>query len=418
MMAALIRPRYIFLETEGLALTVIDSQVVAPLTDLARRGIVFDLIALTGIRPAWHGRRLDAQRLKQVRQRLRPGRVWLYAVPFPWSGLGHLCACALIASHLVIDVICGRTVICHCRGHQAALLARMLKVILPAFHYIFDVRGDVATETQVYLNWKGTTEAWQATPMYRAIKKAESEALAGATSILCVSKSHRRQLQLEYPSCADRIWAIPCVATEKLFFFDPGLRDRTRDALALKDRHVLVYAGALEAGWHVPDVMFSLFAEWRTRDRRLHLLLITPDQAKALALIIQAGLSSSEVTLVSAKHDEVSTYLNAGDAGLLLRRSHPLNRVASPTKFAEYAMTGLPVLASKGIGDLDEDIPRFELGVLLERLDDPHHAWQQLKGVLAMSSTGAKRQQRAEVARDLYSAEKFIDQRTRLYQSC
>ena len=40
----------------------------------------------------------------------------------------------------------------------------------------------------------------------------------------------------------------------------------------------------------------------------------------------------------------MNDYLNAADFGFLLRDDTPVNRVAFPTKFAEYALAGLRVI--------------------------------------------------------------------------
>ena len=53
-------------------------------------------------------------------------------------------------------------------------------------------------------------------------------------------------------------------------------------------------------------------------------------------------------------YKDINDYLNAADFGLLLREDTPTNNVASPTKFAEYLMAGLPTLISQGVGDLSE----------------------------------------------------------------
>jgi hypothetical protein len=51
--------------------------------------------------------------------------------------------------------------------------------------------------------------------------------------------------------------------------------------------------------------------------------------------------------------DEVNSYLNAADMGIILREDVDLNRSASPTKFAEYALSGLSICYSEFVGDLN-----------------------------------------------------------------
>ena len=43
--------------------------------------------------------------------------------------------------------------------------------------------------------------------------------------------------------------------------------------------------------------------------------------------------------------------MNAADAAFMLRDSIDTNRVASPTKFAEYCLAGLPVIMTEAVKD-------------------------------------------------------------------
>ncbi len=55
--------------------------------------------------------------------------------------------------------------------------------------------------------------------------------------------------------------------------------------------------------------------------------------------------------VASASLPEVNGWLNASDYGFLLRRTDPLNKAASPTKFAEYAITGLGIVMTDAVPD-------------------------------------------------------------------
>jgi hypothetical protein len=76
--------------------------------------------------------------------------------------------------------------------------------------------------------------------------------------------------------------------------------------------------------------------------QRARLIVLTPEAERARQVC--ADLPASSVICRSVKHAEVNDYLNAADFGMLLRDTTPVNAVAFPTKFAEYAMTGLTIL--------------------------------------------------------------------------
>ena len=61
-------------------------------------------------------------------------------------------------------------------------------------------------------------------------------------------------------------------------------------------------------------------------------------------------------------HSEVFEVLAACDHGLLLREPTVTNRVAAPTKFAEYLAAGRDVLISPGLGDYTAFVEHEECG--------------------------------------------------------
>ena len=65
------------------------------------------------------------------------------------------------------------------------------------------------------------------------------------------------------------------------------------------------------------------------------------------------------------KHRDVINYLAACDYGILLREQSYTNKVASPTKFAEYLFAGLQVLISKDLGDFSEFVKLNHCGIIL-----------------------------------------------------
>ncbi|MBK9059450.1 MAG: hypothetical protein IPL81_06110 [Flavobacteriales bacterium] len=59
---------------------------------------------------------------------------------------------------------------------------------------------------------------------------------------------------------------------------------------------------------------------------------------------------------------EVAAILAECDHGILVREDSITNRVASPTKFAEYLRAGLKVVAPEHLGDVSARVEREDLG--------------------------------------------------------
>jgi glycosyltransferase involved in cell wall biosynthesis len=84
---------------------------------------------------------------------------------------------------------------------------------------------------------------------------------------------------------------------------------------------------------------------------------------------------------------------------------HPLNRLAAPTKFAEYVLCGLPVLISPDIGDYSEYVAANEAGLVISPEDEVSPAVAD--SVLAMleNQTIHKRRQLSADAAQRFSLE-------------
>jgi hypothetical protein len=99
--------------------------------------------------------------------------------------------------------------------------------------------------------------------------------------------------------------------------------------------------------------MFDLFATLHQSLPQAHLLLLSNgDQDVIRREVSSRGIGEESYTLISVPHGEVPNYLVAADSALLLRDDSIINRVASPVKFAEYLLSGLPVVLTDGIGDV------------------------------------------------------------------
>ena len=88
---------------------------------------------------------------------------------------------------------------------------------------------------------------------------------------------------------------------------------------------------------------------------------------------------SSEILSVGS--DEVFNQLTSANFGLLLRENNIVNNVSSPLKFAEYLAAGMPVVVSEGVGDTEETIKRYKVGVVIKN-NDYDSAIFQLKELL------------------------------------
>ncbi len=125
---------------------------------------------------------------------------------------------------------------------------------------------------------------------------------------------------------------------------------------------VLVYSGTV-VGWQSLELMHDRLGPWLKQDPGHRLLFLSGSHPCIVSL--QARFPQ-QVAQVWVEHHEVRSMLLACDHGLLLRDPCITNRVASPTKFAEYLSAGLPVVISEGVGDLSGMVRQHGLGMVLD----------------------------------------------------
>ena len=154
---------------------------------------------------------------------------------------------------------------------------------------------------------------------------------------------------------------------EKFCPGDEALRRNTRQELGIDEMApLLVYAGSLGKQYCLNEMLQLLEVVTNRRaDARLLILSCSPEIARA-ALSTRPTLNAASVVM-SVSANEVPRYLACADLGLALRRPSFSMQAVAPTKIGEYLLCGLPVVATKGVGDTDM-IGR-NAGFLLERMD-------------------------------------------------
>lgn len=315
---------------EGLPPTVIDSQVLTHVR-LAREmlGIDMAIVAVACARDIFEQ---SATRLERARQ-VAGGEVRLIRGVRP-ALPGSLAVNRLLLGR-ALDAL-GLISFVHARADYAAAVAGPwgLRHKVPV---LWDCRGDSRAEMNERLGETSPVMAAYRAHLLRRELRIAGQSCAGA----CFVTRQLRDLMAEFMA-GQPTWVIPCIAPESDFFFDPALRDKMRNELAISaDEAVYVYSGSLVA-YQRFDETVETFQRALASGQKARLIVLTPDVERARQAC--AALPAGSTICRSVDHTQVNGYLNAADFGMLLRDSTPVNHVAFPTKFAEYAMTGLQVV--------------------------------------------------------------------------
>ena len=335
------RARVLYVLFEGLPETVIDSQVAAHIRTV-REGLGWDFelwaVACTPSGMARSLRRREAVEahtgcrvrvLRGVRPAV-PSSRWLNGLQ-----LGRVFG----NGRPPFDLVHART------DYTAATMGPIAR--RHGIPMIWDCRGNSVAEFEARADQGGVAKALLR--RWRSAKLVEDRRVAAqhAAGALFVSEPLQA---LCAPLLGDKPAAvIPCVASQKDMHFDPGLRQTTRAALSLSDDvTVFIYSGSLVA-YQCFSQTVDLFRSIHASRPQTHLLVITPQKAEADAIL--SRLPDGSFTSLAARYQAVNAYLNAADLAFMLREDTPVNQVASPTKFAEYCLTGLPVIMTDAVRD-------------------------------------------------------------------
>ena len=217
----------------------------------------------------------------------------------------------------------------------------------------FDARGAYAAEWKEY-------RIVDDEALIAQFPEVEREVVTRSDFHIAVSNALVAHWREQYAYTGTDHVVIPCtLASSHLAVAkDPGT---AREELGFRpDDVVLVYAGST-AGWQSFSLLEAMLRPVLDAQPHIKLLFLSPPSADIQALA-NAYLGRVVNTWVPAA--KVPAVLCAGDVALLVREDSTTNRVASPTKFAEYLVCGLPVIISAHIGDFSALVRQQQLGLV------------------------------------------------------
>lgn len=354
--------RFVFVMGGEFEPTVIDSQVVDAIAALDREEIHFDLVLLMHGGVLVHKLRENFARRTAIMERIA-GRVRVLPVPRQGLTLGRILGAGALGLDLGLHP--ARRTVLHGRGEIVSSFAAVLRRRLASVRLVYDARGDSVAEQEMYAERAGIP--LDAAPSPRYFELARQMSIEAADHIFCVSTVLRDRLRVRYGVPAQQCTVVPCVADPAKFTLDEEDRRRARSELDLQGRFVIVYPGRL-GQWHEGERVFAVVRALMEARDDIFFLVLTPDLDAARELA-GATLPANRWLATHVPHGAVPRYLRASDLGILIRERHPLNEVACPTKFAEFVMSGLPVLISPAIGDCTGFVVEHRAGVVLARND-------------------------------------------------
>ena len=192
---------------------------------------------------------------------------------------------------------------------------------------------------------------------YKLMKSAETKMLKSADAVITRSQKaidiHIDHIGESYRS---KFSVVFNGRDKNVFAYQPTIREKVRKELGLKDELLFVYAGSLGPQYCLNEMLeiFQAYAEKREAK-----FLILTGNIQFAEQNIPSELKA-HVILKSVPAEKVSFYLNGGDVAFGLRKPTFSMQGVAPIKLGEYLLCGLPVIASKGIGDTERILENFE----------------------------------------------------------
>lgn len=301
--------------------------------------------------------------------------------------------------------------ILHGRVHVPTLmgaLGRKLSVRKPKL--LFDIRGFFPEEY---------TDAgiWPANGLlYRSAKRIEKWLMREADGFVVLTEKARGILfgedaspghrsaeeqgqasaanpkpEIPNPKSTSRpIEVIPCcVDMEKFAAANSTSRDEVRERLGVRDRYVVAYVGAF-GGWYLTEETADFFGSLRrNRADGFALILTQSDPEMIEPLLRERGYADKDFFITRVPPDEIPRYLSAADAAVSFIMASYSKQASSPTKNAEYLACGLPIIANRGVGDVDLLIEENGVGALVDSFSD-NEFLRALDAVEALGDIDAK----------------------------
>ncbi|MBK7553524.1 MAG: hypothetical protein IPI55_02690 [Flavobacteriales bacterium] len=242
-----------------------------------------------------------------------------------------------------------------CRGPFAAWIALRMRERGLTKKVCFDGRGAYAAEWEEYRIIDDDALIAQFRPL-------ENEAVNTSDFRLAVSHALVAHWRERYAYAGDAHVVVPCTLGNQV----PNATSRSVDPPGRPTQHSdvrLVYSGST-AGWQSFELLEKLLVRVLDEQPNVSVLFLSKCDAHNAAL--QARYPG-RVEVKWLDHSQVQEALYGCDYGIMVREDTITNRVASPTKFAEYLSSGLRIITNEELGDFSELVRKEGLGLVLDK---------------------------------------------------
>lgn len=299
--------------------------------------------------------------------------------------------------------------IIHARSFLPALIAVTLKVIFfrkKDLKVIYDTRGAFIDE------WLFIKNRSENSMLAKFAKYVEKLLLQHSDKIIAVSEFYKNYIINTFSQSSNfdrKVNYIP----NRTFIINEEPNSNFNISKNAGTEVIGVFSGSA-APWQGVENLFELIYVSYQNQLKMKFKIITyePEKIKNQHKIVKDMLSST-LQIINLNSLETKKILKQCSFGILPRDKNFINLASSPLKFAEYLAAGLPVLAGEGIGDTEEIINKYNVGVIIKN----KNYLEALNSMMALLEDEDIRNRCRSVAEKYFNIEKSFAQYEQIYNS-
>lgn len=386
----------LFVLHEGVGSTIFTSQVMEHAACMRQQGLTLDVLTFETFK---RERPASQRNLARIAQNYPGVEIALRFGMNIYLPLSSLVNAVLLLRHLLARR--GQYAFLHARADYTAFLCLLTKP-LHGVPVVWDCRGDAVGELRDALSRRSRLlRATLGTILTLRQRLIGAWCRRFADGAIFVSAALREQHGAGLRT--ENVVVVPCPVPESKFFFDPALRARARQARGIgADQHVFIYSGSMVAYQGLAEQL-ALYRALLAAPQNV-IVFATPEPDAARAYF--HALPAERFQIVSVGYEQMNEIYNLADFGFMLREPKHLNWVASPTKFGEYCLAGLPVILNGTVEQASSNATALGNHVALADV------------LTAQPASEARRREVALAARQLYARDASGPTYRALYGAC
>ena len=352
----------------GVREPLVQTQVIPYLIEIMKDGIDVSLLTFE---PEFK-KRWCAVDIEEERSRLAEKGIKWHALEYHKRPSAPATAYDIMKGALLVRRLIAREGfdVLHCRVHVPAMIGAIArKISRRKPKMLFDIRGLFPEEYTDAGIWP--ENGW----LFRTAKRLDKWLMKESDGFVVLTEKARQLLfagsEVSGTDPAGRpVAMIPCCADLSRFSRNgSNTGAAVRKRLGVEKRTVAAYVGSF-GGWYLSDELFDFLRVAREKDPNTFALILTQrDTEKVVARLKDLGFEDGDFLVESVRPPEIPDYLVAADYALSFIKHCYSKLGASPTKIAEYLSCGVPIVANRGVGDIDELLADDNVGVLLDGFD-------------------------------------------------